>query len=161
TVAAVGDAIATPADPLRIRADAAAMRGRLLRDLPASGPWDVKLRPGGGIEVEFIAQVLQLIHGVRPGQQATRVALQALADDGQLLPATAAMLIHADRLWRTVQSMARITVGRGTPTLPDTAAEALVRVVTPGLDLARLRATLDATAVQVRGAFTTLVGNPE
>ena len=50
----------TPATPDRIRADAAAMRARMLRDLPPDGPWDVKLRAGGQIEVEFIAQVLQL-----------------------------------------------------------------------------------------------------
>ena len=34
----------------------------MLRELPPDGPWDVKLRPGGQIEVEFIAQVLQLLH---------------------------------------------------------------------------------------------------
>ena len=33
-----------------------------MRDLPPHGLWDVKLRVGGQIEVEFIAQVLQLIH---------------------------------------------------------------------------------------------------
>ena len=32
------------------------------RDLRPHGPWDVKLRPGGLIDVEFIAQVQQLIH---------------------------------------------------------------------------------------------------
>ena len=52
----------TPAMPTAIRADAASMRARMLRDLPPDGPWDVKLRAGGQIEVEFIAQVLQLIH---------------------------------------------------------------------------------------------------
>ena len=49
-------------DAERVRSDAAAMRARMLRDLPPDGPWDVKLRAGGQIEVEFIAQVVQLIH---------------------------------------------------------------------------------------------------
>ncbi len=56
----------------RIRADAAAMRARMLRDLPPEGPWDVKLRAGGQIEVEFIAQVLQLIHARDAAQNFAR-----------------------------------------------------------------------------------------
>ena len=165
--AAIAEALATAAtDPARTRADAAAMRGRLLRDLPPTGPWDVKLRPGGAIEVEFIAQALQLVHGVRPGCQATRVALRHLADDGRLPADTAAMLIRADRLWRTVQSTVRITVGRNAQALPPAAEELLRRAVgqqlgTPGLPLPQLRDALDAAARDVRGAFTTLVGVPE
>ena len=66
--AAIAAALAQPADPARIRADAAAMRARLARDLPAAGPWDVKHRPGGLMEVEFIAQTLQLVHAAgHPG----------------------------------------------------------------------------------------------
>ncbi len=164
--AAVAEALATAADPAATRADAAAMRGRLLRELPPSGPWDVKMRPGGGIEVEFIAQALQLVHGVRPGCQATPAALRRLVDEGRLPAGTAAMLIRADRLWRTVQSMVRITVGRGTDDLPPAAEEALLRVTgpqlgTPGLTLPQLRAALDAAAQDVRTAFITLVGVPE
>ena len=164
TEAAIAAALATPVDPARTRADAAAMRGRLLRELPPAGPWDVKMRAGGGIEVEFIAQALQLIHGVRPGRQATRAGLQGLADEGWLPPGTAAMLIQADRLWRTVQSMVRITVGRGPADLPAPAAEALLRVAgaggSPGFALPELCATLDRTAQEVREAFITLIGVP-
>ena len=58
TEAAIAAALATSIEPARTRADAASMRGRLLRELPPAGPWDVKMRPGGGIEVEFIAQTL-------------------------------------------------------------------------------------------------------
>jgi len=166
TEAAVAEALAIGPSPARTRADAAAMRGRLLRELPPAGPWDVKLRPGGGIEVEFIAQTLQLVHGVQPGRQATRDALRSLAEAGHLPQETAAMLIRADRLWRVVQSMVRITVGRGAHDLPPTAAEALLRVAgqqlgAPDATLPQMRATLDATAEDVRTAFITLIGVPE
>ena len=60
--AAITEALAHAGDAERIRADAASMRARMLRDLPPDGPWDVKLRAGGQIEVEFVAQVQQLIH---------------------------------------------------------------------------------------------------
>ena len=79
--AAIAEALAAAGEPDRIRADAASMRARMLRDLPPDGAWDVKLRAGGQIEVEFIAQVLQLIHARdAPGlcSPTTRVALARL-----------------------------------------------------------------------------------
>ena len=104
---------AGPADT--IRADAAAMRARLLRDHPPGGPWDVKLRPGGQIEVEFIAQTLQLVHAAAHPEvvhPSIRRALSGLRDAGLLLPADADLLIRADLVWRTVQGLLRITYGR-------------------------------------------------
>ena len=138
------------------RADAAAMRGRLLRELPARTPWDVKLQPGGGMEVEFIAQTLQLMHGAVPGGQCTRVALAGLGAAGHL--PEWAELIAADRLWRTIQSMVRITAGRGATTLPAAAEAAIARAV--GLDLGALPATVAHRAALVRAAFIQHVGTP-
>ena len=57
-------------DASTVRADATAMRVRMLRELPPDGPWDVKPRGGRADRVEFIAQVMQLIGyagAMRPG----------------------------------------------------------------------------------------------
>jgi [glutamine synthetase] adenylyltransferase / [glutamine synthetase]-adenylyl-L-tyrosine phosphorylase len=164
--AAIGEALVTAGEPDRIRADAAAMRARMLRDLPPSGPWDVKLRAGGQVEVEFIAQVLQLIHARHdPGvcSPTTRVALTRLRDAGHLPRADADLLIRADRVWRTVQGMLRITIGRTAPAeLPEATARPLLRAAcasgAPAVDLPALRASLDALAVDVRAAFVRHIG---
>ncbi len=156
---AIAEALSHRQDPAQTRADAASMRARLLRELPPTGPWDVKLQPGGGIEVEFIAQTLLLAAGIARGGQSTRAALAQLAGLGVLAPVQAVMLIRADRLWRTVQSMLRITVGRRTDALPNAAIEPLLRAAGPGLDLPALRATLDSTAAEVRAAFIDLLGD--
>ncbi len=166
--AAIAAALATAGPPARIRADAAAMRARMARDLPPSGPWDVKLRPGGQIEVEFIAQAWQLVAAATGRAElchpSTREALRRLAAGGLLAPADAATLIRADLLWRGVQGMLRITLGRAPPdTLPEASARALLRAVGPGLappplDLPALRASLDATASEVRAIFVRVVG---
>jgi [glutamine synthetase] adenylyltransferase / [glutamine synthetase]-adenylyl-L-tyrosine phosphorylase len=160
--AAIADALAQAGDAARIRADAAAMRARMLRDLPPDGPWDVKLRAGGQIEVEFIAQVLQLIHAHEAPElcsPTTRVALKRLADASKLPKQDAALLIGADHVWRTVQGMLRITVGRGArEELPDASAHALLRAVGGSVDLDGLRATLDDLARQVRAAFVRQIG---
>jgi glutamate-ammonia-ligase adenylyltransferase len=163
--AAIAEAIAG-ADPARVRADAAAMRTRMARELPPEGPWDVKLRPGGMVDVEFVAQALQLLHArthpevCRPG---TRFALHALAEAGLLPAEDAALLLHADRVWRTVQGMLRIAVGRhAKEELPEATLRPLLRAtaaagVEAG-DATALRAALDALAVAVRRRFVRYVG---
>jgi len=158
TQQAIAGALFRPHDPAKTKGDAASMRARLLRELPPTGPWDVKLRPGGGIEVEFIAQTLQLVRGLCPECQTTRIALAHLASIGALSDEQAGMLTRADRLWRTVQSMLRILVGRSTQPPPASAMGPLLRAIDPGLDLAGLQASLDATAAEVRAAFISLVG---
>ena len=113
---AIAEAIAAAGEPARIRADAAAMRARMRRDLPPDGEWDVKQRPGGLVDIEFIAQMLQLV-AARDDPAVcspnTCEALERLAAAGKLDAADAALLVRADRVWRTVQGMLRITVGRG------------------------------------------------
>ncbi|MDR3537863.1 MAG: bifunctional [glutamine synthetase] adenylyltransferase/[glutamine synthetase]-adenylyl-L-tyrosine phosphorylase [Acetobacteraceae bacterium] len=164
--AAIADAMAAAGEPTKLRADATAMRVRMLRDLPPDGPWDVKLRPGGLIEVEFVAQVLQLAHAAshpRLCDPTTRVAIQHLAKAGILPAADAALLIRADHVWRTVQGLVRITVGRDAPeALPEASARPLLRAAAQAgvgaVDLPALRATLDELARAVRAVFERHVG---
>jgi glutamate-ammonia-ligase adenylyltransferase len=49
-------------DPAKVRADAAAMRADMARHKPPSGPLDIKLGPGGLVDLEFAIHALQLIH---------------------------------------------------------------------------------------------------
>ncbi|MGH7069644.1 MAG: bifunctional [glutamine synthetase] adenylyltransferase/[glutamine synthetase]-adenylyl-L-tyrosine phosphorylase, partial [Acetobacteraceae bacterium] len=150
-----------------IRAHAAAMRARLARELPSSGQWDLRLRRGGLMEVEFIAQVLQLVHA--PGrpelwQTSTRAAFAGLAAAGVLATGDAKLLIRADRLYRTVLGMLRVVLGGPVKgdLLPETVAQAVVHGArTSGeavLDVAGLAATLDALGRGVRACFEQLVG---
>jgi glutamate-ammonia-ligase adenylyltransferase len=166
--AAIADAIAGAAPAARVRADAAAMRGRLARDHPPAGPFDVKYREGGLIEVEFIAQALQVIAAhdapdlIHP---TTRIALARLAARGWLTAAEAETLIAADRLFRIVQEMLRITIGPrpgiglAAGALPGLAAEALLRAA-GALDIASLHATLNETMAGVRALFLRHLGAP-
>jgi glutamate-ammonia-ligase adenylyltransferase len=166
--AAIAAAVAGAGPAERIRADAAAMRARLARELPARAAWDVKHRDGGGMEVEFIAQALQLVHAPTHPQvtsPTTREALARLGDAGLLATTDAAVLIRADRLWRTVQGVLRLTEGPAPrERLSPAAAEVLLRATAPlldappPLDAAALFGSLNAVAAEVRGAFVRLVG---
>jgi glutamate-ammonia-ligase adenylyltransferase len=175
--AAIRTALANSGEPDAVCADAAAMRERLLRELPPAGPWDVKLRPGGQIEVEFVAQALQLVHArAHPdvASTTTRIALARLAEIGALPAADAARLIRADRTWRTVQGILRITYGREpAEKLSEAPAMALTRALAVigvdatasggagAVDLPALQATLDAIAAEVRALFIRHVGEIE
>ena len=82
-----------------------------------------------------------------------------------ILPAEeAATLIAADRLWRTVIGLIRLTHGRSPEAaLPAPAAAALLRAVAPLLeprpvDLAGLRAQMQSMAGTVRAIFERRIG---
>ncbi len=47
-------------DPAKVRADAATMRADIARHKPPAGPLDVKLGPGGLVDLEFAVHTLQL-----------------------------------------------------------------------------------------------------
>src|SRR5512139_3855967 len=70
-----------PSDPVRIRADAAAMRDEMARHKPPAGPLDIKLGPGGLVDLEFTVHTLQLTSrvGLDPRLE---VALEALVREG-------------------------------------------------------------------------------
>ena len=70
--AMIGEILSRPADPDKLVADAVKMRGDIARHKPPSGPLDVKLGPGGLIDLEFAVHVLQL---------ATKVGLAPRLED--------------------------------------------------------------------------------
>ncbi|TCZ52735.1 bifunctional [glutamine synthetase] adenylyltransferase/[glutamine synthetase]-adenylyl-L-tyrosine phosphorylase [Roseicella aquatilis] len=148
--------------------DAVAMRSRMLRDLPPDGPWDLKAMPGGLVEVEFIAQALQLRHAAenpRVLATTTRVALARLREAGVLPAGEAEALIRADRLWRTVIGLIRLTHGRlRDPALPAPTVAALLRAAVPllpapAVDLPGFRTQMAEVAGEVRAIFERRLGS--
>jgi glutamate-ammonia-ligase adenylyltransferase len=91
----------------------------------AFGPgYDIKRGRGGIREVEFFAQVHQLIHGGRdPSLRSgnTREALRALTDAGVLEPEVAAKLDEAYVLFRTIEHRLQMVEDRQTHELPKSA----------------------------------------
>jgi glutamate-ammonia-ligase adenylyltransferase len=158
--AAIGMAIALAGPARRTRADAVAMRARLLRDKPGEGAWDVKMRAGGLVEVEFIAQALQLDPriGTKRRHVTTRRALRACEAAGLLSGADARTLIAADRFWRTIQSLLRLMGGTAIPR--GTVAPRLRELVAGGVGVEAdaIEAHMDATGHRVRSIFERHLG---
>ena len=111
--AAIDAVLTSRRDPDRLLREVAAMRARMARERPPRSPWDVKHLPGGLVDIEFIAQYLQLRHAdAHPEALSpnTGAALVGLASAGRLEESAAGELGEALALWRRVQGMLRLTV---------------------------------------------------
>ena len=98
-----------PRDPEKTRAEVANMRSLMQRERPGQRVWDLKLVAGGFVDIEFIAQALQITAGA--GQilsSNTGVALTKLAEAGAIDPQIAARLHAAWRLYSDLNQMLRI-----------------------------------------------------
>jgi len=77
----VVDILSLPRDAAKTCADAASMRSDMAHHKPPTGPLDIKLGPGGLVDLEFAVHTLQLTHqiGLDPRLE---VALAALVEAG-------------------------------------------------------------------------------
>ena len=83
--AAVDSVLRAPHDRGRTVADAIAMRAEMNAHKPPAGPFDIKLGPGGLVDLEFAIHVLQLTTGVGLSPR-LQVAIAALAEAGLVGP---------------------------------------------------------------------------
>ena len=74
----IAEILALPCDPRKIAEDACEMRDLIATEKPPRDEWDVKLVPGGLIDLEFIAQVATLI-GALEGEERSTSTVAALA----------------------------------------------------------------------------------
>ena len=72
-------------DTAKTRADAAKMRDDMTRHKPPSGPLDIKLGPGGLVDLEFAVHTLQLVHGEGLDPRLEH-AIEGLAEHGLVDP---------------------------------------------------------------------------
>jgi glutamate-ammonia-ligase adenylyltransferase len=149
-------------DPAKLAADVLDMRGRIAQQHPGDQFWDIKYRRGGMLDVEFIAQFLQLRDACSHPEvlhQNTAEALRRLAAAGSLTPADADELIAAGRLWHCLLGMLRLTIGAtlDEAMLGDGLGRTLATAAGIG-DVAQLRSQIEGTAERVAAQFERLVG---
>ena len=104
---AIEAALRRPRDLARTVADVREMRELLEKERPPKGDWDLKLSPGGLVDIEFAAQFLQLAHAADGGplQSNTASALAALRQAGL---APAARLEDLAAAWRLQQDLTQL-----------------------------------------------------
>jgi glutamate-ammonia-ligase adenylyltransferase len=163
-MALVREIMTLPRDPEILLADVADMRRRIADQHAARSIWDVKHVRGGLVDVEFIAQYLQLRHAAaRPEILAPNIeaTYRRLGAAGLLAAAEADALAAAARLLQQVQAMLRLTIEKhfDEAEATDGLKAALARAA--GADsFEALKARLAATQFAVRRAFAEHITEP-
>ena len=101
------------ADRAKLFADAREMRAKVTAAYPGKNPWDLKYAPGGLMDIEFLAQILQLRHAhENPAVLSANTirALEHLAKAGVLGEVDADALIAAARLEHALTQALRIAL---------------------------------------------------
>jgi glutamate-ammonia-ligase adenylyltransferase len=162
---AIAAILTQPRDGEKLRSDVRHMRGRIGEAHRATSPWDVKYAAGGLVDVEFIAQYLQLRHAAENPEVLdtnTNRALDKLGGAGLIDRDTAKMLAEGGKLWRTIQGMLRFTVeGTFDEETATTGLKAALMRATGMDDFQNLKDHMAETARQIRAAFVDLVGDPD
>ena len=154
--------IARRRDRKKIIADILDMRGLVEAEKGGEGAWDLKQAPGGMIDIEFIAQFLQLIHGAKHPDivsTETDVVLNAAAKAKVLARREADILLPALHLYQTLTQILRLCVD-GTFRPEDSPKGLLELLARTGElpDFSSLDAHLKETETAVRESFERLIG---
>jgi glutamate-ammonia-ligase adenylyltransferase len=158
--AAVERALRRPRDVAVLAAEVRDMRALMERERPPSGPYDLKLSPGGLVDVEFTAQHLQLAGAAQGGplDPNTLRALTALQAAGRLDPAHFDDLTAAWRLSRRLQQVLRLALESDSD--PSGEPAGLKALLARAAGVERFEAVLPALTAartRARAAFLSLV----
>jgi len=155
-------ALCEPRDAAKVREDVTDMRKLMLKEQGTGGVWDVKRARGGLVELEFIAQTLQLVHAHHHPEVLDTNTLAALAKlhaAGLVSDADHAALKRAGLLYHRLTQMLRLCLDG--PYEPASALPALNLLVantavTP--DIATAEALLAEAQGEVADIFDRLIG---
>ena len=138
------------------------MRGAIAKEKGDADPWDLKYAAGGLVDIEFIAQYLQLVHAAAlPDILDTSTArmLDKAARLGVLAPEDAEVLRPAVRLFHDLTQILRLCLPG--PFDPKTAGAGVLALLARAADLPdfpALEAHVAETQRQVRECFVRILG---
>ncbi len=158
----IGDILRRPRDPELIAGDVVEMRAAIAKEKGDSDRWDLKYAAGGLIDIEFIAQYLQLVHAhalpdildnstARVLDKAWRLRVLPVEDAEILRPAV--------QLFHDLTQILRLCLPDQFD--PKTAGAELLRLLARAADVpdfAALDATLIETQAKVRESFVRIMG---
>ena len=160
--AAIRDALRKKREAAAIAADVVEMRGRIAKEKGDADPWDLKYAVGGLVDIEFIAQYLQLAHAVAAPEildTSTARMLEKAARSGVLKPDDAAVLRPAVELFHELTQILRLCLPGAFD--PQTGSPGVLSLLARAADLPdfpALQAYVLETQRQVRDSFVRILG---
>ena len=158
---AIRDVLVRPRDRGKIARDVRDMRDLIAKEKGTTNLWDMKQVRGGLVDLEFIAQHLQLVHAAKAPEildQTTINALGKLAARGLIEPAAADRLIPAADLIHNLTQVTRLTLdGPFDPAKAPDGLKGLLARVGDAPDFDRLEASLAEATQEVARLFDALI----
>jgi glutamate-ammonia-ligase adenylyltransferase len=158
----IHDVLRRSRDAETIAGDVVEMRRAIATEKGEGELWNLKYVAGGLVDLEFIAQYLQLIHATEQPEildTATARVLDKAARLGLLTPEDADMLRPAVRLYQNLTQILRLCLPG--PFDPKAAGHGLLNLLARAADVpdfATLEAHLAETQARVRASFVRILG---
>ncbi|MBK8908211.1 MAG: bifunctional [glutamine synthetase] adenylyltransferase/[glutamine synthetase]-adenylyl-L-tyrosine phosphorylase [Rhodospirillales bacterium] len=162
----IRDVLTLPCDPCSLVVDVADMRARMEAEHRAQSIWEVKHVRGGLVDIEFLAQYLQLRHAAAHPDILSPNTAQALRSCGKadvLTKSAADDLLGALAVWQAVQNRIRLSwdgavTARGADDVPRALRQTLDGLL--GLSFDGLVERMTTAAAMVRERFAELIERP-
>ncbi|THD65257.1 bifunctional [glutamine synthetase] adenylyltransferase/[glutamine synthetase]-adenylyl-L-tyrosine phosphorylase, partial [Phenylobacterium sp.] len=158
--AAFGKALRRPRDRAQTAAEVREMRELMHRERPAKGEWDLKLSPGGMVDIEFAAQFLQIAHAAEGGPLSpnTAAALAALRECGLAPAGPAGDLAAAWRLQQDLTQLLKVALADNADPSDEPAAFRVLLARAGGVrDFRQLKTTLKRAQGAANKAYDAIV----
>jgi [glutamine synthetase] adenylyltransferase / [glutamine synthetase]-adenylyl-L-tyrosine phosphorylase len=159
----IREVLTRPRDAISVATDVADMRRAVALEKGEDDVWDLKYAAGGIVDIDFIAQYLQLAHAAANPDILDVNTLHVLDNAARLgvLPQSAAEVLRsATRLYHDLTQILRLCVSDKFN--PEIAGEDLLRVLAragDAPDFSSLEARVRETQTEVRRVFQALLGN--
>jgi glutamate-ammonia-ligase adenylyltransferase len=157
----IREVLMRPRDAGAIANDVAEMRRAIALEKGEDDVWDLKYAAGGMVDIDFIAQYLQLVHAAHQPDILDVSTLHVLDKAARLgvLPQSAAEILRsAAHLYHDLTQILRLCVNEGFN--PETAGEDLLRIMAragDAPDFSSLAARVKETQAEVRRVFHEIV----
>lgn len=153
-----------PRDPDQLVREVFDMRNRMDAGKGDNHPWAIKMRRGGLVDLEFIAQYLQLRHAHEHPEilsPTTREVFKRLGTAGILDAEEAEFLANAGAFWLALQAMLRLTTeGPFDPERASTDLQQMLARAGKCDDFASLKEKIEATATRIKAIYDRIIAEP-
>ncbi|MET1414638.1 bifunctional [glutamine synthetase] adenylyltransferase/[glutamine synthetase]-adenylyl-L-tyrosine phosphorylase [Roseibium sp. HPY-6] len=161
----IAETLIQPRDSAKLANDVRSMRARIEKEKGTKDIWDMKQVAGGLVDIEFIAQYLQLINAhdlPNVLAQGTEEALERLRDNDCIDPGDAGVLLEALRMYQRLTQVLRLTLsGNFSPAeAPGGVLDLLVQA-SGSPTFTRLEMELADLQASVRQVFVKMIGDVE
>jgi glutamate-ammonia-ligase adenylyltransferase len=160
--AAIRDVLCRKRNSHSVAQDVVEMRAAIAKEKGEANPWDLKYAAGGLVDIEFIAQYLQLTQAASHPElldTSTARMLEKAARLGVLKPEDAEVLRPAARLFHDLAQILRLCLPAAFD--PKTASAGVLGLLARAADLPdfpALAAYVEDTQRQVRACFVRILG---